>query len=115
MASLFADRRVPKLAICRLWVDVNFIGRHCILYRIHARAEPVKANGHGDKNKTPKPAPDGPHVTPLCPTNSGVKALSEVRRREATRGGFANISRHARDGRVSKADITQTGLMSAFD
>ena len=35
MASIFADRRVPKVAICRLWVDVNFIGRHSVLYCIH--------------------------------------------------------------------------------
>jgi hypothetical protein len=67
MTSLVAERRAPKVAIGRLWVDVNFIRRHCVLYRIHARPEPTKASSHGDKNKTPKPAPDGAHVIPPCP------------------------------------------------
>jgi len=83
VASFFAERRVPKVTIYRFWIHINLIGGHCVLYWINARPEPIKANGHGNKNRTPNPAPNGAHVTPLCPIlNSGVKALSEVRRLE---------------------------------
>jgi hypothetical protein len=83
MASLFAERRVPKVTIDRFRVNINFIGGHCVLYRIYARPDPIKASGRGDKNRTPNPAPDGAHVTPSARfRNSGVKALSEVRRPE---------------------------------
>jgi hypothetical protein len=86
MASLFAERRAPKVTICRFWVHINFIGGHCVLYRIHARSAPIDASEDCNKTQTPNPAPDGAHVTPLCPVrNSGVEALSEVRRPEIFR------------------------------
>ena len=76
MASFVADRRVPKVAIWRFWIEINFVSGQCVFYRIHARPDPRKTGGDGDKNRSPNPAPDGAHVTPLCPIeNFRVKAV----------------------------------------
>ena len=76
VASFVADRRVPKVAIWRFWIEINFVSGQCVFYRIHTRPDPIRTSGDGEKNGSPNPAPNGAHVTPLCPIkNFGVKAV----------------------------------------
>jgi hypothetical protein len=76
VASFVADGRVPKVAIWRFWIEIDFVSGHCVFYRINAGPDPIKKTDDGDKNRSANPAPDGAHVTPLCPIeNFGVKAV----------------------------------------
>jgi integrase len=47
-----------------------------VLYRKHARSDPIDAREDCNKTQTPNPAPDGAHVIPSAHSNSEIKALS---------------------------------------
>jgi len=66
VASFCAERRAPKVTIFRFWVQINLIGGHCVLYRVHAGPDPIDASEDGKKNRTLNPAFDCAHVIPLC-------------------------------------------------
>jgi hypothetical protein len=52
MAPFVAERRTPKVTICRFWIDIDFLGGHCV----YARPDPIDASSNADKNRTPDPA-----------------------------------------------------------